>query len=69
MVDFLKANPFVSMDDYIWKLNPRMIRIMCIDNTRIHYLSENEAEMKGAVEFNKENASQFSDLGIPIFNS
>ena len=67
MVDFLKANPFCSMDDYKWKLNPRMIRIMCIDNTRIHYLSENQAEMKGAVEFSKETERQFSDCGIPIF--
>ena len=55
MVDFLKANPFDSKYDYRWNLNPRMIRIMCADNTRVHYLSEKQAAEKNAVEFNEEN--------------
>ena len=67
MVDFLKANPFVSMEDYKWGLNPRLIRLMCIDNTRIHYLTDKEVLMKDAVEYNEDNEKQFSDLGIPIF--
>ena len=67
MVDFLKAYPFVTMDDYRWKLNPRMVRLMCADNTRVHYLSEKQAEMRNAVEYNEENAKNFSDMGIPIF--
>ena len=67
MVDFLKAYPFVTMDDYRWKLNPRMVRLMCADNTRVHYLSEKQAEMRNAVEYNEGNAKNFSDMGIPIF--
>ena len=66
MVDFLKANPFASMEDYKWKLNPRMIRIMCADNTRVHYLSEKQAAMRGAVEYNEKNAEEFTNMGIPV---
>lgn len=65
MVDFLKANPFVSMDDYMWKLSVPMIRIMSIDNTRMHYLSENQAKKKGAVKINGAE-DLMNDLGIPL---
>ena len=65
MVDFLKANPFVSMDDYMWKLSVPMIRIMSIDNTRVHYLSENQAKKKGAVKINGAE-DLMNDLGIPL---
>ena len=49
MVDFLKANPFVSMEDYKWKLSVPMIKLMSYDNTRVHYLSEKQAQRKNAV--------------------
>ena len=44
MVDFLKANPYVTMDDYLWKLNPCLMKLMAMDNTRVHYLSEKAAK-------------------------
>lgn len=65
MVDFLKANPFVSMDDYKWKLSVPMIKIMLYDNTRVHYLSEKQAKRKNATVIN--NADDLiNDLGIAI---
>ncbi len=66
MVDFLKANPFVSLDDYMWKMNPCLIKLMAKDNTRVHYLSEKEKKnkKKGTKVINGENL--LSDLGIPI---
>ena len=48
MVDFLKANPFVTLEEYKWGLSVPMIRIMSIDNTRIHYLSEKQQKMRKA---------------------
>lgn len=65
MVDFLKANPFVSMEDYRWKLSVPMIRIMSMDNTRVHYLSENQAKKKGATKINGAE-DLMNDLGIPL---
>lgn len=65
MVDFLKANPFVSMEDYKWKLSVPMIRLMSIDNTRVHYLSEKQAKKRKSQIIDGSNL--MSDLGLPIF--
>lgn len=64
MVDFLKANPFVSMEDYRWKLSVPMIKLMCADNTHIHYLSEKQAKKRKAKVIDGKNLT--NDLGIPI---
>lgn len=65
MVDFLKANPFVSMEDYKWGLSVPMIRLMSIDNTRVHYLTEKQAQNRKFKRIDGSNIT--SDLGIPIF--
>ena len=65
MVDFLKANPFVTMDDYIWGLSVPMIRLMIQDNTRIHYMSEKEAKKENAVVINDAD-DLMNDLGMSI---
>lgn len=54
-----------SMDDYKWTLNPCMIRIMCADNTRIHYMSEKEAKKENAVVINDAD-DLMNDLGMSI---
>lgn len=66
MVDYLKANPFVTMDEYKWVLSVPFIRLMTIDNTRIHYLSEKEVERRKANVIDGSNLT--NDLGIPIFD-
>lgn len=65
MVDFLKANPFVTMEDYKWGLSVPMIRLMISDNTRIHYMSEKEAKKENAVVINDAN-DLMNDLGMSI---
>jgi hypothetical protein len=66
MVDFLKNNPYVTLDDYMWKLNPCLIKLMTIDNTRVHYLTDKERERKKTKVFDG-TKSLTNDLGIPIF--
>lgn len=66
MVDFLKANPFVTMEDYRWKLSVPLIRLMSMDNTRVHYLSEKQAKKRKSKRVDGTNLT--NDLGIPIFN-
>ena len=65
MVDFLKANPFVTMEDYKWGLSVPMIRLMIQDNTRVHYLSDNEAKRENAVVIN-DAEDLMNDLGMNI---
>ena len=64
MVDFLKNNPFVTMEDYKWKLNPAMIVIMQIDYTHVSYLSDKEAKMRNSKIIDGTN---LDDLGNTIF--
>lgn len=66
MVDFLKANPFVTMEEYKWGLSVPMIRLMSIDNTRVHYLSEKQAQEKNATKIDSAE-DLMNDLGMPIF--
>lgn len=56
-----------TIEDYKWNLNPRMIRLMCADNTRVHYLSEKEAKRKKAVVVNDADALM-NDLGVPVLS-
>ena len=65
MVDFLKTNPYVSLDDYMWKMNPCLIKLMSVDNTRVHYLSDKEKERRKSKYIDGSNIT--SDLGMPIF--
>ena len=65
MVDFLKANPFVTMDDYKWGLSAPMIRLMIQDNTRIHYMSDKEAKKENAIVINDAD-DLMNDLGMSI---
>lgn len=66
MVDFLKANPFITYEQYRWGLSVPMIRLMGADNTRVHYLSEKEAKRR---KDKYVDGSNFNDLGVPIFGN
>lgn len=65
MVDFLKAFPFMSIDDYKWKLSSPMIRLMLADNTRVNYLSEKQLKHKGS-KIITDSTILKNDIGIPI---
>lgn len=65
MVDFLKANPFVTMEEYMWKMNPCLIKLMSIDNTRIEYRSNKKVTLVDGTNLN----SLVNDLGTPIINN
>jgi hypothetical protein len=67
MADFLKNHPFVSMEDYMWKMNPCLIKLMCIDNTRVHYLSDKEKARKKAKRI--DGSCLTNDLGIPVIGN
>lgn len=65
MADFLKAHPFITLEDYMWNMNPCLIKLMAIDNTRVHYLSEKEKERRKSKFIDGSNL--ISDLGVPVF--
>lgn len=69
MVDFLKANPFMTMEDYLWKYSIPMIKIMGMDNSHVNYLSEKQAKNRGVktVDVNRMSVDELNnDLGTKI---
>ena len=68
MVDFLKANPYMSVEDYMWKYSVPMIKIMGMDNSHVNYLSEKQAKNKGFknIDLNKSVEELNNDLGMKI---
>lgn len=68
MVDFLKQNPYVTREEYMWEWTIPQIRLASYDFTHVRYLSEEEAESKKKNEKVYEDPKDFvNDLGIPIF--
>lgn len=69
MVDFLKAFPFFSMDEYRWKYSVPYIRLISADNTRVHYLSEKQAKNRKAKKIDGSKPLLLNDLGLPVFGN
>ena len=68
-MDFLKANPFMTMDDYLWKYSIPMLKIMGMDNSHVNYLSEKQAKNHGfkTVDMNGKDVKELNnDLGVKI---
>lgn len=69
IVDFLKANPFMSLEDYLWKYSIPMIKIMGMDNSHVNYLSEKQAENRKFknIDMNGKSVEELNnDLGTKI---
>lgn len=44
MIDFLKAYPSFTMNDYVWGLSAPLIKIMLMDATQVYYLDDKQKE-------------------------
>lgn len=69
MIDFLKANPYVTRDEYLWSWSVPQVQLAMFDNTHIEYLSEEQAKIekrrKEAVRYDSA-AALANDLGNAI---
>lgn len=66
MVDFLKANPYVTRDEYMWEWSVPQIKLASFDFTHVKYLSDDEVALKNAKKYDLEDGGG-SKLGIPTF--
>lgn len=66
MTDFLKANPYVTRDEYLWEWTVPQIRLASYDYTHVEYLSEKEIEKKKRKSIDSAE-DLLSDLGTSIF--
>lgn len=69
MIDFLRANPYVSREEYLWKWTIPQIRLASFDFTHTEYLSDKQAE----VEKRRNTAAKIdnvmdlvNDFGVPV---
>lgn len=63
MIDFLKNNPYVTREEYLWEWTIPQIRLASYDFTHVRYLSEKEVEKKNAKAY--DNPEDFMrDLGL-----
>lgn len=71
MIDFLKAHPSVTKDEYLWEWTVPQIHLSICDNTHIEYLTEEQAKIdklrKNAIKVDSKDDNLINDLGIPIF--
>lgn len=66
MIDFLKNNPSVTKDEYLWAWTVPQIKLAAYDFTHIKYLSEKEKERKKAKVMNSAE-DILNDLNLPVF--
>lgn len=64
MVDFLRSNPWCSMDEYLWRMTVGQVRLASFDFSHVEYLHDNKKKVKriGAAD----DLKGFNDLGLPI---
>jgi hypothetical protein len=68
MIDFLKENPSVTKEAYMWEWTVPQLKLASMDRTRVKYLTEKEIEAKKSKQYSSNNIDEIkSDLGIPIF--
>lgn len=65
MIDFLRQNPYVTKEQYMWEWTVPQIKLATFDFTHIVYLSEEQVKMKKGKKLDEN--SLISDLGVPLF--
>ena len=69
MIDFLKAHPQITRDEYLWEWTVPQVELATSDNTHVEYLSEEQAKIeRGRVMAEDMNSEEnlMNDLGISI---
>ena len=61
MIDFLKANQYVTREEYMWKWTIPQISIASIDFTHVKYTDTDKGKAKVF-----DGSQPINDLGIPI---
>jgi hypothetical protein len=74
MMDFLKAYPSFTVEDYLWRFSLPMLKVMMYDASKTLYLSEKDAKKYHArhPKFDSKNMytdpdALLNDLGLPTF--
>lgn len=65
MVDFLRENPYVTKEEYLWEWTVPQIRLASYDFTHVIYLDDEQVKMRNGKKLTEDGIT--SDFGMPIF--
>lgn len=68
MTDFLRQNPFVSKEEYLWEWTVPQIKLSSFDYTHVIYFNEKDAKKRHAKRI-ESGEDLLNDLGIPLFDN
>ena len=68
MIDFLKNNPSVTRQQYMWEWTVPQVKLAAYDYTHVRYLSEKEKKKKKSKVVNSLDDIK-NDLNMPIFGT
>lgn len=67
MIDFLRANPWCSREEYMWEMTIPQIKLASIDFSHVEYLSDKQNKNSAGKVINSgDDLKNMNDLGIPI---
>lgn len=64
MVDFLRANPWCSREEYMWKMTIGQVRLSSFDFSHVIYLNKDKKKVNRIG--NADDLKNLNDLGLPI---
>ena len=65
MVAFLRENPYVTKEEYLWEWTVPQIRLASYDFTHVIYLDDEQVKMRNGKKLTEDGIT--SDFGMPIF--
>lgn len=70
MIDFLRANPYVTREEYLWEWTVPQIKLAMYDYTRVEYNDIDDDKPKKKVVTRIDSAEDLlNDLGCKMFKT
>lgn len=66
MIDFLRANPWCSREEYLWGMTVAQVRLASLDFSHVEYTDKGDSNQRTINIETADDMKNLTDLGIPI---
>ena len=66
MIDFLRANPWCSREEYLWGITVAQVRLASLDFSHVEYTDKDNNNQHTINIESADDLKNLSDLGFPI---
>ncbi len=66
MIDFLRANPWCSREEYLWGMTVAQVRLASLDFSHVEYTDKDNSNQHTINIESADDLKNLSDLGFPI---